>query len=197
MSLFADRWAFSLTKLQRGRVVSNAECDEQIERRVNITVPRSASTGPRCFQRGMKSCPTMLAAPRHFNGAALFPTRNVPMLSASRGIVGRASTGPRCFQRGMMRISKPRKPRRTPLQRGRVVSNAEWPGCNCIGPCEQASTGPRCFQRGMAASRRPTPAALPRFNGAALFPTRNVIQPVPPLSALAVLQRGRVVSNAE
>ena len=84
-----------------------------------------------------------------------------------------ASTGPRCFQRGMRPDAWAIDVRCDVLQRGRVVSNAECPLTGVVvGSCS-------------------------RFNGAALFPTRNAATRSPALNAFCALQRGRVVSNAE
>ena len=206
-----------------------------------------ASTGPRCFQRGMMMVidnsapgiagfngaalfPTRNARRgerdcrgcRRFNGAALFPTRNEPgfprasspplcfngaaLFPTRNGLAaelalaqGRASTGPRCFQRGM--ISRERSVRDRKSEVG-------------------ASTGPRCFQRGMSPSAssspgtarlqrgrvvsnaecnhaRPGVAMNSRFNGAALFPTRNATRAHQERSNSSGFNGGRVVSNAE
>ena len=134
----------------------------------------------------------------------------------------RASTGPRSFERGIIiKISK--RLTQGQLQRGRALSNAEFKECRrdfksgipvastgprsfergiqrpppMLTPAQHASTGPRSFERGILLQCDSAARRRIRFNGAALFRTRNsepyALADAEPVS----LQRGRALSNAE
>ena len=135
--------------------------------------PCVASTGPRCFQRGMALAFAGVVGQHHgFNGAALFPTRNA-------GLGRQCLHHPARFNGAAL----------FPTRNGARGSQSQQGICVCFNGAAlfptrndkimkaralvKASTGPRCFQRGMTRNVAGG-TCMPGFNGAALFPTRNV-----------------------
>ena len=109
-------------RLQRSRVLSNAETRQQIDGLIGRIV---ASTEPRSFERGNPH-PVRCSSQRH------------PKLQRSR-VLSNAETPHKCLER----------PAYFQLQRSRVLSNAETGERKMIFARETcASTEPRSFERG-------------------------------------------------
>ena len=156
--------------LQRSRVLSNAETGKILRPHHAASL---ASTEPRSFERGNHSLSGKSTATTiRFNGAAFFRTRKRQHdRRASRHFC--ASTEPRSFERGN------------------------------TAPDPAGTAAHRCFNgAAFFRTRKPICQGQPRraagsFNGAAFFRTRKRLRSTARQPMPLLLQRSRVLSNAE